>query len=134
MALFTPGIRPLSTITLGPAATYETPWFENLEGMSYVAALVKFARTSGGTSVNLRLQTSLDQGVTAMDIMHFSFAITSANKVKAILAGSQATDLTPGDNTLTGDGIVAILGDRLRWKYTLVGTYVATLGLYLMVR
>ena len=93
MALFTPGIRPLSTITLGPAATYETPWFENLEGMAYVAALVKFARTSGGTSVNLRLQTSLDQGVTAMDIMHFSFATTSATPTSATSSASpsQAT-------------------------------------------
>ena len=129
-----PGIYKLNQVILGAAvADYATPWFEGLAGMQYVAALANFVRSSGGTSLDLRLQTSLDQGATAMDIMHFAFTTTTAKKVKAILAKEQASDLTPGDNALTGGGVVAVLGDRLRWKWTSVGIYVGTLDLSLNV-
>ena len=103
--------------------------FLNLNDARYIAALAKFVRTSGGTSLDAWLQTSLDGGDTYFDIMHFGFTLSTASKMKAFVAKEQATDLVPGDGVLTSGAIVAILGNAYRWKYTTVGAYVGNLAL-----
>lgn len=85
-----------------------------------------FTRAGGGTSTDVYVQTSLDGGATWFDVAEHSFATTTASKVsavnRAIAPASQA--FAPGDAALTANTIVqGVLGDRVRAKVVVVGTY-----------
>lgn len=87
-----------------------------------------FVYGSGGTTVNAYLQTSLDGGLTWIDIAQFSLTTAAArfiynlNAQTPVTTEYQATDGTLGANTAK-DGI---LGAQFRVKYVTTGTYVAT--------
>jgi hypothetical protein len=88
-----------------------------------------FTRSSGGTSLNAYLQTSFDDGTTWVDVANHAFLVTTATKIsvvnRAIAPAAQA--FAPGDGALTGDTIIqGTLGDRVRLKVVIVGTYVGT--------
>jgi hypothetical protein len=111
--------------TLAAAGTYTGPEMAVPFGTTVLAVLAKFVRIGGGTTVDAYVQTSLDGGVTWCDVMNLTFATTTANKVSAVrtdialAAGITPTDATLADNTIL-DGV---LGDRIRCKYVVVGTY-----------
>jgi hypothetical protein len=83
-----------------------------------------FTPGSGGTSVKLYFQTSLDHGATWFDVACIAFATAVAKKianVSALPAVNNAT-LTDGalaDNTVLAGAVI----DRLRLKYVVAGTY-----------
>ena len=84
-----------------------------------------FVRAGGGTTCKVYLQTSLDGGTTWFDIACFAFATTSLRKLSSIkhdiatTPNSTASDAALTDNTVL-DGII---GDRIRIKAAVVGTY-----------
>ena len=122
-----PGIYRVETINIGAAINQVVYGLEEmLAGAIYISALAKFVRTSGGSSADARLQTSLDRGATWMDIIHFGFTATSESKARSIFAKSNTTDVAITDGTLTGNAVKEILGDRFRWKVNTSGTYVGT--------
>lgn len=84
-----------------------------------------FTYGSGGTSADCYVQTSFDGGVTWMDIAEFGFTTASAKKVMTVIAlVSVLTPTTPGDGALTANtALSGFIGDRIRVKYTTVGTY-----------
>jgi len=94
-------------------------------GTKALTVEAKFVRAAGGTTLDCYVQTSLDGGVTWIDIMNLTFAITTANKVSAVRANiALAPAVTPTDGTLADNSIVdGLLGDRIRVKYVTVGTY-----------
>jgi hypothetical protein len=101
-----------------------------LVGMRYLIAEAKFVYGSDGTTATAWVQTSIDGGVTWIDILCFQFTTASASKLFAVTA-TPATPLgvsvTPGDAALAANSIVdGVLGDRLRVKYTTTGTYGGT--------
>lgn len=114
------------TITAAQAA--QTSAVILLPGLKGLLVHASFVYGSGGTSAKYWIQTSLDLGTTWVDVMCFAFATTTAKKVSgvrmdiALAAGITPTDGTLADNTIL-DGL---LGDRLRVKYTTVGTYAGT--------
>lgn len=87
-----------------------------------------FVRGSGGTTCDVFVQTSLDHGSTWIDIIQYAFATTSVTRVSgvknvtAIAANYTPTDAALSDNTIK-DGL---MGDRIRIKTVLVGTYAGT--------
>lgn len=121
----TPGISSLGDFTITTAGTQTGEWVDGLEGALAVAANMRLAYGSGGTSVKVYLQTSLDQETTAIDIACFTFTTASANKARNLSSLTpKTTDVTPSDAALTDDTSVdGILGDRFRVKVVSVGTY-----------
>jgi hypothetical protein len=80
---------------------------------------------SGGTSVDGYVQTSLDHGVTWIDIANFHFTTSSARFAYNLSAETPVTtEYTPTDGSLSAntskDGI---LGPMFRVKYQSAGTY-----------
>ena len=102
--------------------------FADLEGMKYIAVQAIFDYGSGGTTAKFYLQTSFDGGTTWTDITSWSLTTSDATKfhvVKsptAVVANQGIQDAALAANTIL-DGV---FGDRLRVKYTTVGTYVGT--------
>ena len=118
-------LLPALTITTAVTAITTTPVLL-LSGMVYLVAPAVFVYGSGGTSADAYVQTSFDGGTTWVDVINFHFLTTTATKISAVTAfiapASQA--FAPGDAALTANTIIqGALGDRVRLKYTTVGTY-----------
>lgn len=126
--MISPGYQSLGSFNITAAGTQTGDWVEDLEGLLAACLQARLAYGSGGTSVKVYVQTSLDQGVTPIDVACFTFLVASAVKVRNLSALTpKATDVTPTDATLTDDTSVdGILGDRFRVKVVSVGTYVST--------
>ena len=80
---------------------------------------------SSGTAIKVYVQTSLDNGVTWVDVICITFATTTATKVSAVRkAIALAASYTPTDGTLGDDSIKdGLFGDRMRTKTVSTGTY-----------
>lgn len=115
----------MTATDIGTAGTFTTTPVTQISGMSYMAVQAALTMGLGGTSCSVYVQTSLDGGVTWIDIASFAFATTTATKVSAVNTQTAlAANITPTDGTLTPNTIVnGLLGDRLRVKYVVVGTY-----------
>lgn len=112
---------PITTALTGSAQTA----IESLEGMLAGTIQAKLAYGSGGTSVKAYVQTTLDDGLTWVDVASFTFTTSSATKV-INLSGltPKTTAVTPSDGALADDTCVdGVLGDALRVKLTTTGTY-----------
>jgi hypothetical protein len=98
---------------------------DGLDGMSGVTILARFAYGEGGTTVNAYVQTSFDQGSSWCDIACFSFDILSGALVVNLSAITPViSPLTPGDGILADNtALSGPLGDRLRCKVVITGTY-----------
>lgn len=117
-------LLPQATIAAAAAGVLSTP-VTGLLGMQVVNAQFVFLYGADGTSVKAYLQTSFDGGTTWVDVASFAVTTTAATRLfsvrsaTAVAANYTPTDATLADNTIK-DGL---LGDRLRVKYTSVGTY-----------
>ncbi len=123
------------------AATYTTTPVKFLVGMMYVAFETIFTRASGGTTLDVYLQTSLDGGATWFDIHEHSYVTSDLKKITVTTgySGTALTNapvpLTPGDAALTANTTVpGVLGDRLRIKYVVAGSYVGTFSASAIVK
>lgn len=126
--MISPGFTSLGSFNITTAGTQTGDWVEDLEGLLALCLQARLALGSAGTSVKVYVQTSLDQGTTAIDIACFTFTNASAIKARNLSAlTAKTTDVTPADGTLTDDTSVdGILGDRFRVKVVVVGTYTGT--------
>lgn len=84
-----------------------------------------FVYGSGGTDVQVFIQTSLDGGTTWIDIMNLTFLLATLKKVSAAHRDTAlAASITPTDGTLTSDVVVnGLIGDRVRVVVISTGTY-----------
>jgi hypothetical protein len=130
----------LSPLTIGAAvsATATTP-VTGLGGMEALTVEAKFLYGAGGTNATAYVQTSLDGGLSWIDIMCFQFTTAAANKISSVtsLIAPAAQAFAPTDGSLTANTIIqGVLGDRLRLKYVTTGTYTGatSLGVYAIVR
>lgn len=97
---------------------------DDLDGIDAVSLLANFQGT-GGTTADVWVQTSLDQGSSWIDIANFHF--TAAGTKAANLSGLTpvTAPITPTDGTLAANTCQdGILGDRLRAKVSSTGTWV----------
>lgn len=121
-----PGIVSLGDIVITTAGTYVGDVVAGLEGLLAAAAQLRFAYGSGGTTVRAYLQTSLDQGVTWIDIAAALFDVPGSKSVLQNFSAltPKTTQVIPTDGTLTDNTAVdGLLGDRFRLKVVSTGTY-----------
>jgi hypothetical protein len=130
-----PGIYDLGDSAIGAAVTNEVitratsgagvaeEFIGDLEGASGVALQCNFTYGSGGTTVKVDIETSLDQDFSWIPIARFAFTTSSAQRIMNISANTPRlvpyTPISLSDDTAV-DGM---LGDRLRAKLTSTGTY-----------
>ena len=127
----TDGIQLLGDISITVPGTYYGPDIEGLgiaglDGMAAFTVQLRFAYGAGGTSVTPFLQSSLDQGTTWFDIWCEAFTTSSAVKIANLAANAAAASVVPGDGTLSPGTLSGYLGDRLRLKAIVLGTYTNT--------
>jgi len=103
-------------------------YIDGLEGMLAASVEIRFSYGTGGTTCKVYVQTSLDQGVTWVDVICDSVTTTSETLVYNLSGLTpKTTGLAPSDGALADDTCVdGILGDRWRVKLTTTGTYVNT--------
>lgn len=78
----------------------------------------------GGTTAKAWVQTSLDGGLTWIDIANFAFTTSTAVRCYHLTAAAVTSIATPTDGTLADStAINGLLGDRFRVKLTTTGTY-----------
>jgi hypothetical protein len=119
---------PLMKSVAIPAASTVTTTPVPISDAAYVLLLASLDWTSGGTAVKAYVQTSLDNGTTWIDIACFAFATADATKMSKVLAVASLTAVTvPTDGTLADNTVLdGVIGDQLRVKYVVTGTYVST--------
>lgn len=123
-------------IPAGSGTPYTTNPVSGLAGIAQITTLFKFVRTSGGTTIEAWLQTSVDGGATWIDIACAAFATTSLSKLFSNSAGGLDTQASaPTDGSLADDTIFdGVIGDMFRVKYLVTGTYVGTLSVFLSAK
>ncbi len=124
--MLNPGVQSLGDFTITTAGTQIGEWTTtDLAGALSMAAQLRLAFGSGGTSIKAYLQTSLDEGTTAIDIACVAFLVASEVAVLNFSALTpKTTQVTPADGALADDtAIDGILGDRFRLKVVSTGTY-----------
>ena len=114
MTVESSNIYPLGPDAITPdwqitsAGTFVGDWLGDLAGMAALAAQVRFIFGTGGATVKVCLQSSMDQGSTAYDVAVVNFATTPRTAIVEEAA----------------EGIIAgVLGDRLRLKVIGTGVY-----------
>ena len=123
------GFQPIILLldaTLAAAVTGETSAVVAMPSgrVESLTLFADFVRAAGGTTAKAWVQTSLDGGTSWMDIAHFAFTTTTAQRAyhltaAAVTAIAIPTDGTLGDNT----SVNGFLGGLYRVKYTTTGTY-----------
>jgi hypothetical protein len=113
-----------SVITSSVSAQGATiAYVDRLEGASAITLSANFTWGSGGTSLKVDVETSLNQGATWIPICRFAFTTSSAEKV-ANVSGMTPKTTAVSPSALSDDACLdGVLGDRLRAKITTVGTY-----------
>jgi hypothetical protein len=92
-----------------------------------LCAQANFTYGSGGATVDAYLQTSVDGGLTWMDIAQFHFTTASARVLYNLNSQTPAPEYTPTDGTLTANTLKdGILGPLFQVKLASAGTYAGT--------
>lgn len=101
----------------------EGEFIVDLEGMTAVSIQVRLVYGSGGTTVKVDVETSLDQGASWISIARLAF--TTASAIKVVNLSGLTPKTTPATPAVLSDDtcLDGILGDRLRAKVTSTGTY-----------
>ena len=121
-----PGVFVLAAlaITTPLTAQAQSP-IVDLDGISAANLLCEMVGGTGGTSVDVLVQTTFDGGNTWLDVAHFSFTNTAGKKFATLnaLASKGVTAYA----ALAAEGVNdGLLGDQLRGVITSVGTYTNT--------
>jgi hypothetical protein len=123
--MLSPGYASLGTFSITTAGTFTGDWSDDFEGCLSLLAQLRFIWGSGGTSVVAYLQTSVDNGSTAVDMAAVAFGVASENAVLNFSALTpKTTQVVTTDGAMTNDTAVdGVVGDRFRVKIVVVGTY-----------
>jgi hypothetical protein len=115
-------------LTNTTAGTYISSEVSIPLGASVILAQSVFVRGGGGTSCDVFVQTSVDNGSTWIDVMQFAFTTTTVTKISGVRPYiALAANVTPTDGALSDNTILdGLIGDRLRVKTVVVGTYSST--------
>lgn len=117
-----------TTITTANSIAAAPTVMLGLVSANYLAVEAQLVVGGGGTTVDVYVQTSLDLGVTWLDIMNLHFTTSSLVLVSAVSSNiALAAAVTPTDGSIANGTILnGLLGDRFRVKWKSAGTYTAT--------
>lgn len=97
---------------------------QNLAGIISASFEIRMSYGSGGATVTVYVQTSLDQGQSWIDIAAVQFTTSGGLFVLNLPGATSVTPTAPTDGSLTPGTIVSgILGDQFRAKVISTGTY-----------
>lgn len=115
----------LLNVTDPPAGADQLgPVRDNFHGLKGLAIEGELVYGSGGTTIDVWVQTSLNGGLTWIDIAQFAFGVASARRMYNLTNAAVTAQATPGDGVLANNTAVnGFLGESFRVKYTVVGTY-----------
>lgn len=117
----------LNTPITGAVTGIVSAIVKGLVGINSLAMQANFTYGSGGTNATVWVQTSLDSGVTWIDIASFQFLLASLRKLSVVTmfpSTAFAANTTATDGTLTANTVLnGLIGDQLRTKLTTTGTY-----------
>ena len=139
-----PGLKNLGDVALAAinAATTATvvtsssdsagnaqAYIDGLEGMLAASLSVNFTYGSGGTSLKVIIETSLDQGTTWIEVWRAAFATASEQNVVNLSGLTPKT--TPNTPAALSDDtcLDGMFGDRWRARILAVGTYAGNTSL-----
>jgi hypothetical protein len=113
-------------------ATIEGAWVTGFEGARGVEIQANFIYGSGSGGVRLCIQTSLDQGFSYYDVYVLDFAAVARVVPIAVVPATSGVvvlsqDGASGNSPIVTEGLqCSVLGDRLRAKVFVSGTYANT--------
>lgn len=119
-----PGAFTLGDFQIGTAGQQNGAPVTNLEGMAAASLQVRLSSAAGGTSINVYIQTSLDQGQSWFDVGCIGFTTTPGVQTLNISGLDKAAPAAP-TNLGLAPGTVADgpLGDCLQAVVVSTGTY-----------
>lgn len=120
-----PGLLTLLDVTLAGAVTAQVsgPWPVHAP-IRHLALQGEIVVVGGGTTAKAWVQTSLDGGVSWMDIASFAFTTSSAKRSYNLTDVAVTSIATPSEGTLSDNTAVnGFLGTAFRVKLTTTGTY-----------
>jgi hypothetical protein len=124
-----PGVIPFTVnggaFNIAGPGTQVGDWVADLDGMLSLSLEAQLLYGSGGASVMVYFQTSLDQGQTPIDIAALQFGTANATSVVNLSGLTPRTaPLSPTNAGLAaGSCIDGVLGDRVRAVVVVTGTY-----------
>jgi hypothetical protein len=114
----------LATITAAATLVGPVRKVRDQRGVRSLTAQAKLTYGSGGTTIDAYLQTSIDGGITWIDVANFHFTTASATKVLTLNSQTVVASFAPTDGTIAADTVKdGVFGDQWRVKVISVGTY-----------
>jgi len=112
-----------ATITASATVTTE-PLLFHPHSVGSIAVQSSLTYGSGGTTLKVYMQTSLDNGANWIDIAVHAFTTASSRKVSSVSRFAARAEAVATDGTLADDTeLDGVIGDRIRVKYISTGTY-----------
>ena len=106
------------------AGTFVGDWVKNLPGANALAVQARFTSGPGGNFVAVYIQTSLDEGASALDVTTMKFTKVSADAAANVSAAQGAVPFAPSSQSLTPGALAGpVLGDRFRAVVTVFAPY-----------
>lgn len=123
--MISPGVKTLATLSITSALAGQVQTvIDGLEGMMSANILAEAIGFTGGTSIDVVVRMSRDDGTTWLDVAHFAF---SGPGKKYCNLQRFATKAITSYAALSGEGINdSLFGDRYDCVITTVGTFVDT--------
>lgn len=115
----------LGAVQIGAAAALITEPITDLNGLAGLSGSIRFAGT-GGTSVDVYLQETLDGGASWIDLANAHFTAAGVQAFSLVQGAADGLALTDGalaQNSLLNDGVVPLF-DQYRLKIVSLGTWV----------
>jgi hypothetical protein len=117
---------------LTPAGVYVGDWIEDLNGMLSASLEANFQYGAGGTNVDVYIQTTLDDGNSAIDIAHVQFGTANGTEVMNLSALTPVGLYVPLSQALAANSVKdGLLGTKLRAVVVVTGTYTGQNQLHL---
>ncbi|QCO15527.1 hypothetical protein D3869_09960 [Azospirillum brasilense] len=123
--MLNPGTYALADRAITTAINEAQSPIVDLEGMTAVTIQARLAYGSGGTTAKVYVATSLDNGLTWVDVACLAFGPAGGVKVVNVSGLTpKGIPVVPTDGALADDTTVdGVLGDRLRARIVTMGTY-----------
>jgi hypothetical protein len=123
-ALDNPGSFTLGDFQIGIAGQQNGKPVCNLQGMTAASLQLRLSSAAGGTSINVFIQTTLDQGQSWFDVTCVQFTTTPGVQVLNLSGLDKAAPSSPTSLGLTPGTILdGPLGDSLQAIVISEGTY-----------